>query len=149
MKPLMRTQNDYSLTILRLGLAFAIFPHGAQKALGWFDGNGIDGTIKWFESIGIQPWMGYCAIAAEFLGSIALAVGFLGRLAALGVGCTMGFAAWKSNLEAGNFIGWWIKDGMGLAGGVHVLAIVICIAILMKGSGALSVDRAMSAPSEG
>jgi putative oxidoreductase len=144
MKVLMRTQNDLGLFFARIALAFALFPHGAQKALGWFDGNGIDGTLKWFDSIGIPSWAGYCAIAAEFLGSIALALGFLGRLAALGIGCTMGFAAWKMKLADGNFMGWWIKDGMGLEGGFHILALGICLLVLFRGSGALSVDRSLS-----
>ncbi|MHC5011692.1 MAG: DoxX family protein [Planctomycetota bacterium] len=148
MRFLLRTDNDFSLLILRLGLAFAMFPHGAQKALGWWGGNGIDGTIEWFGTLGFDPWMGYCAIAAEFLGSIALALGLLGRLAALGIGATMVGAAWKMKLADGNFMGWWIEDGMGLEGGFHILAVAIALAILCRGSGALSLDRAFSKPVE-
>ena len=37
---LLQTHADWAGLILRLVLALVIFPHGAQKALGWFGGYG-------------------------------------------------------------------------------------------------------------
>ncbi|MDB5039526.1 MAG: DoxX family protein, partial [Candidatus Eremiobacteraeota bacterium] len=37
--------RDTAFLILRLGLAIVMFPHGAQKALGWFGGEGISATV--------------------------------------------------------------------------------------------------------
>jgi putative oxidoreductase len=58
-----------------------MFPHGAQKVLGWFGGHGFKGTMKYFTGSGIPPVFALLAIAAEFLGSLGLAVGLLTRIA--------------------------------------------------------------------
>ncbi|MBI5418530.1 MAG: DoxX family protein [Deltaproteobacteria bacterium] len=70
------------------------FPHGAQKALGWFGGYGLAGTMGFFtQKMGIPAVFAALAIAAEFLGSIGLFVGFLTRVAAFGIFCVMAVAA--------------------------------------------------------
>ena len=48
-----RTENDYTITAMRLILGIVFFAHGAQKALGWFDGPGLDGTVALFSNMGI------------------------------------------------------------------------------------------------
>ena len=75
LRKLLQTQNDYAALLVRLGLGLVMFPHGAQKVLGWFGGPGIGGTIEGFRSMGIPPFFGALAIIAEFLGSIGLFVG--------------------------------------------------------------------------
>ena len=45
---LLHTQADWAGLILRLVLALVIFPHGAQKVLGWFGGYGYAGTMQYF-----------------------------------------------------------------------------------------------------
>src|SRR5215813_8853911 len=69
-------QTDSSLTglILRITLAVVMFPHGAQKVFGWFGGHGFKGTMKSFTGSGIPTVFALLAIAAESLGSLALAV---------------------------------------------------------------------------
>jgi uncharacterized membrane protein YphA (DoxX/SURF4 family) len=47
-----RTENDYTITAMRLILGIVFFAHGAQKALGWFDGPGLDGTVALFSNMG-------------------------------------------------------------------------------------------------
>jgi putative oxidoreductase len=42
---LLATSSRITPTIVRVGAAVAMFPHGAQKALGWFGGYGFTGTI--------------------------------------------------------------------------------------------------------
>jgi putative oxidoreductase len=66
-----------------------MFPHGAQKALGWFGGHGFKGTMKYFTDSGIPTGFALLAIAAEFLGPLGLAVGLLTRVAAFGIACVM------------------------------------------------------------
>ena len=48
-----------------------IFPHGAQKLLGWFGGHGFEGTMAFFtENMGI-PWVfAFLAVIAEFFGGL-------------------------------------------------------------------------------
>jgi hypothetical protein len=40
--------------VLRLTLAIVMFPHGAQKVLGWFGGHGLQGTLGFFGSQGFR-----------------------------------------------------------------------------------------------
>ena len=76
MKVIAKTDNNLSGLILRVALAVAIFPHGAQKMLGWFGGNGYTATMNHFtETMGIPYALALLAILAEFLGSIGLFFG--------------------------------------------------------------------------
>jgi len=135
MKFLLKTKNDAGALLARLTLGGVMFPHGAQKALGMFGGDGIAKTVDGFGTgLGIPAALAYCAIAAEFLGSIALVLGFMGRLAALGIGVTMAVAIQKVHLQNGFFM----SDG-GYE--FHLLAIGLALVVLVKGSGAASVDR--------
>lgn len=77
---LLQTDAGIAGLILRLTLTVVIFPHGAQKALGWFGGYGFKGTMKHFTGSGIPAVLAVLAIAAEFLGSLGLAVGLLTRV---------------------------------------------------------------------
>jgi putative oxidoreductase len=45
---LLKTNNDPVLLFLRLLFAAVMFPHGAQKALGWWAGYGFTGTMNFF-----------------------------------------------------------------------------------------------------
>ena len=36
----------WGLLVLRLTLAFILWPHGTQKVLGWFGGAGWEGTYR-------------------------------------------------------------------------------------------------------
>ena len=51
--------------------------------------NAIDGTMKYFVGSGTAAPLMVLAMTAEFLGPLALAVGFLTRIAALGIACVM------------------------------------------------------------
>jgi len=82
--PVMRTGGSLAPLVLRLTLAFVMWPHGAQKALGWYGGYGWDGTVGWFtDTIGIPSVLAMAIILLEFLGPIFLAFGLLTRLVAL------------------------------------------------------------------
>ena len=67
----------------------------------------------------------------------------IGRAAALGIGTVMVVAVMKVHLVHGFFMNWSGAQG-GEGYEYHLLAIGIAVAILMKGSGALSVDRAVT-----
>jgi putative oxidoreductase len=45
---LIGTRGGLSLAIVRLVLGLVMFPHGAQKMLGWFGGYGFSGTMGAF-----------------------------------------------------------------------------------------------------
>ncbi|MBP2690003.1 MAG: hypothetical protein H6Q83_2190 [Deltaproteobacteria bacterium] len=96
-KRLLHTSDDVTDLILRLALAAVIFPHGAQKALGWFGGYGFTASLGFFTTkLGIPTVLALLAIGAEFLGSLGLFVGLLARVAAFGIFCNMASSPWRS-----------------------------------------------------
>lgn len=144
LRKLMSTTNDPVLTILRLILGIVFFAHGGQKALGWFGGYGFTGTMGFFTSMmHIPAPFAFLAICAEFLGSIGLILGLLGRVAAFGIACNMLVAVAMVHWRFGLFANWaGNQKGEGIE--YHLLALAIAFAIMIKGSGAFSVDGAFS-----
>jgi putative oxidoreductase len=140
----MNTTDDLAITIPRLALGVVFFAHGAQKALGWFGGYGFSGTMGFFtQQMHIPAAFAFLAICAEFLGGIGLLLGLLGRVAAFGIACNMVVAVWMVHRHFGLFANWsGLQKGEGYE--YHVLAIAITLVIMIKGSGAFSVDRALS-----
>ena len=65
-RDLLRTSHSVPLALVRLTLGLVIFPHGAQKMLGWWGGNGFGATMGFFEHMGIPAVFAFLAIAAEF-----------------------------------------------------------------------------------
>lgn len=144
LKKLMQTDEDVGMLIVRLTLGLVMFHHGAQKMLGWFGGNGFAATLQFFTSqLSLPPAVALLVILAEFFGSIALISGFLGRVGAFGILCVMLGAIFMVHLPNGFFMNWYgNQKGEGYE--YHLLAIGMALAVLVKGSGSLSVDRSMS-----
>lgn len=138
---LLATDNDYGALVARVALGLVILPHGAQKALGWFGGYGFDGTMGFFtQQLGIPAPFALLAIAAEFLGALGLIAGLLGRVSAFGVGITMLVAALMAHVPNGFFMNWFgAQKGEGIE--YFVLAIGLALVVIVKGAGALSLDR--------
>jgi len=145
-RKLINTTGDPVITIVRLVFGVVFFAHGAQKALGWFGGYGFSGTMGFFtQQAHIPAPFAFLAICAEFLGGIGLILGFLGRVAAFGIACNMVVAVAMVHRHFGLFANWaGNQKGEGIE--FHLLALAIALAIMIKGSGALSVDRALSKP---
>jgi len=140
---LLQTDNGVVGLILRLTLAIVIFPHGAQKLLGWFGGHGFKGTMKHFTDSGIPAVFGLLAIAAEFLGPIGLVAGLLTRIAAFGIACVMLVAIATVHWPNGFFMNWeGNQKGEGFE--YHLLALGIAITLIIVGAGAGSLDGALS-----
>jgi putative oxidoreductase len=142
-RKLLTTSDDWTLTLLRLVLGVVFFAHGAQKMVGWFGGYGFSGTMGYFTHSGIPAPLAFLAIAAEFFGGIGLLAGFLSRVAAFGIVANMLVAVLRVHLPIGFFMNWsGTQKGEGFE--YHLLAIAIGIAIMVKGAGSLSMDRALS-----
>ena len=140
-KNIVSTENDYALTIGRLLLGVVFFAHGAQKVLGWFGGHGFDATMAGFTGkLHIPVFFAFLAIAAEFAGGLGLIVGFLGRVASFGIICDMATAVYMFHRHVGFFMNWTgTQRGEGYE--FHLLVFGLGAMILIKGSGALSIDR--------
>ena len=143
MKKLMLTDDDVSRFLVRLFLGLVMFPHGAQKLLGWFGGSGYSGTMQFFTTqLGLPAIVVILVIVAEFFGALGLIVGFLSRVAAFGILCVMLGAMFMIHLEVGFFMNWTgTQKGEGFE--FHLLALGLAAVVLIKGSGAASADRAL------
>jgi putative oxidoreductase len=131
--------------VLRVTLAVVIFPHGAQKVLGWFGGHGFRGTMKEFTDSGIPRVFALLAMSAELLGPLGLAVGLLTRVAAFGIACVMLVAIATVHWPNGFFMNWYGNQrGEGFE--YHLLALGIVIALVIVGAGAWSLDGVLVGP---
>ena len=148
LRRLLATSNDWTLTLQSLIMGVVFFAHGAQKALGWFGGYGFSGAMGFFTHVmHIPAGFAFLAICAEFLGGICLIVGVLGRVAAFGISCNMVVAVLMVHSPNGLFMNWTGQQkGEGFE--FHLLALAIAVVLIVRGSGALSVDHALSRGSE-
>ena len=137
------TDGDWVITIVRIVLGVVFFAHGAQKALGWFGGVGLQSTVRVFrEQLRIPAPLALLSVAAEFLGGLGLIVGLLSRIAALGIAVVMIVALVAVHGKFGFFMNWYgEKQGHGIE--YHILALALALAVIIKGGGAFSLDHVL------
>jgi putative oxidoreductase len=142
---LLHTTDDPMLALLRFTLGVVFFAHGAQKALGWFGGAGYTGTMAFFtQTMGIPEIFAVLAIMAEFLGGLGLILGFLTRIAGVGIAIDMLVAVVMVHARNGFFMNWFgNQKGEGFE--FHLLAIAMALFVMVHGAGAFSIDRAIDA----
>jgi putative oxidoreductase len=141
---IIRTDDDKVLAFLRVALGIVVFPHGAQKLLGWYGGFGYTGTMGFLTGMMHIPYpLALLVIIAEFFGALGLIVGLLGRVAAFGIAVNFTVAAFLVHVPNGFFMNW---SGQQKGEGYEffILAIAIALAILIRGSGAWSIDRLLA-----
>src|SRR5947207_16018592 len=141
---LFATEDSIATAILRLVLGVVFFAHGAQKMLGWFGGFGFSGTMGFFTgTMHIPAPLAFLAIAAEFFGSLGLILGFLTRIAALGIATNMIVAIVTVHLGNGFFMNWTgTQKGEGFE--FHLLVLAIAAFLVIRGAGAWSVDHMLA-----
>ena len=119
--------------ILRLGLAFIFVMSGVQKITGpdnkW-GASWISNSANYY----IQPIPAPAQLAVawcELAGGIALGFGLLTRLAAFGIAGIMACTIY------------WLTGAQGFKSGwdYNFAVIVMCLALVISGSGALAVDQ--------
>ncbi|HWL53277.1 MAG TPA: DoxX family protein [Chthoniobacteraceae bacterium] len=140
LQTILKTDSTVSTLLLRLTLGVVMFPHGAQKVLGWFGGGGLSNTLGFFTGqLQIPLVFALLAIAAEFAGSIGLILGVFTRVAAFGIGATMLVAIFMGHFDNGFFMNWsGTQAGEGFE--YHLLAIGLAAALVLKGGGKGSLD---------
>jgi putative oxidoreductase len=148
MKRILTTTNSLLPTIARLALGVVMFPHGAQKVLGWFGGYGFSGTMNFFTTqMHIPALFAFLAIAAEFAGALGLITGFLSRIAAFGIAANMLVAVVMVHFGNGFFMNWFgNQKGEGYE--YHLLALGLALIVMIAGGGAASIDRALTTRTE-
>jgi putative oxidoreductase len=134
------TDATFAPTLLRATLALVMFPHGAQKALGWFGGYGWNGTMGFLTGQIGMPGIGAAGvILLEFLGPLLLLAGLGTRAIALGfVGLMLGAIA-TVHAPFGFFMNWsGAQQGEGFE--YHLLVIGAALALAVTGGGRWSLD---------
>ncbi|AOP35038.1 hypothetical protein A0128_15010 [Leptospira tipperaryensis] len=133
-----KTDSDLGSLILRVVAGVVLFPHGAQKILGWFGGYGFTGTMGYLVGIGIPTPIAFLVIIGEFFGALGLIFGFLTRLSALGIGIVM-LGAVYVHIPNGFFVNW-AGNQQGEGYEFHLLVIGISLVLFIKGAGKASID---------
>ena len=140
MQLIFRTNNDLTGVIIRLTIGLILFPHGAQKMLGLFGGPGFSGEMNFLTGTVHLSWLiAFLVIVIEFVGSLSFIVGFASRVWAVLTIILMLGIIFSSHLENGFFMNWFgNQKGEGFE--YHLLVIGLCLALLLNGSGKLSLD---------
>jgi putative oxidoreductase len=144
MKNIFKTNNDWTGLLLRLTIATVIFPHGAQKLLGWFGGYGFTGTMNFFTATVGLPWIiGFLVILLEFFGSLLLILGLGSRVIAVSMIALSIGIIFTSHTQNGFFMNWFgNQKGEGYE--YFLLLIGLSAALLLNGSGKLSIDHSLT-----
>jgi putative oxidoreductase len=132
--PASARQVNVGLALVRIITGIVFAAHGYQK----FFIYGLDGATGAFTQLGI-PAPGITAplvAIVELLGGVALIVGLLTRLAALGLAINMLGAIFLVRLKGGFFA----PNGAEF----EIVLGVACLALVIGGAGALSVDDAIA-----
>jgi putative oxidoreductase len=140
---LLATDRDRTLLFQRILLGAVIFPHGAQKLLGWFGGYGFSGTMGYFTgTMHLPSPIAFLIIMAESLGAIGLVLGAGTRIAAFGIAAVMLGAIFTTHVGVGFFMNWFgTLKGEGFE--FHLLALALALPLMIRGGGLKSVDAAV------
>lgn len=140
--------NDLSGLITRLSVGLVLFPHGAQKMLGWWGGYGFSGTMEYFtESLSLPRFIALLVIVIEFFGALSLIAGLAGRLWSFLVIVLFIGIILTSHLQFGFFMNWFgSQQGEGFE--YDLLMIGLATSTLVTGSGMYSLDKLMAKQTE-
>ena len=141
---LLSTESDITPTIARVVAGVVMFPHGAQKVLGWFGGYGFSGTYGYLTAqLGVPGPFAVLAILTEFFGALALIAGLGSRIAALGIAAVMVVAIATVHVPFGFFMNWTgSQAGEGFE--FHLLLLALVAIVVVKGGGKGALDRVLS-----
>jgi putative oxidoreductase len=141
---LFSTTDSWTPIVLRFVLGLVIFPHGAQKLLGWFGGYGFAGSMNYFTDTVDLPWIiGFLVIILEFFGAIALIAGIATRIiSVLYIAIAIGII-FTSSIQYGFFMNWFGNQG-GEGYEYFLLWIGMAIGLVVSGGGKYSVDRLLA-----
>ena len=146
MKKLLATNsNNWTALFARVALGITIFPHGAQKLLGWFGGYGYTGSIGFLTTQAHLPWiLAFLVIIIESIGALALVFGFATRIAAFGLLANFVGILFTTHLNNGFFMNWYAQAGKGEGIEYFILVFGLAIVSLIAGGGKASIDAALT-----
>lgn len=133
---ILKTDQSYSGTFLRLALALTILPHGFQKIT---DFSNILGILENY--YGIPSFIGLFVILIEFFSPILLIFGFFTRINAGLLGIVL-LGAGFFHLENGFYINW-LGQQSGEGYQFHLLYCLTAMTSVILGSGNLALDSTL------
>ena len=129
---------DAALVAARVALAWLFVYHGAGSLFGAFHGAGINRMALFFSTTAhLHPWTFFAVLngITEFFGGIAVGVGLLSRLAAVGLFFDMVVAMVTVSFRNG------VVSGPGGSGyEINVALAGLALVVVLLGAGRLSVD---------
>ena len=140
MQRILSTTDNWAGLILRLTLGVVIFPHGAQKLMGWFGGFGYAGSMQYFtQTAHLSYIIGLLTILFEFFGTLLLLLGAATRINAACCFVVFVGAIGVEQAKNGFFMNWFgNQSGEGIEFSLLVLG--MSLALLVTGGGRYSVD---------
>ncbi|HEU4582867.1 MAG TPA: DoxX family protein [Polyangiaceae bacterium] len=137
-------RNNSLLAVQRALLGAVMFPHGAQKLLGWFGGYGFDGTMQFFtQTLRFPAVLALLVILAESIGALLLLAGLGTRLAAFGISAVMLGAILTTHWKVGFFMNWFGNQA-GEGYEFHLLALALAVPLVIAGGGRCALDSWLS-----
>ncbi len=144
-KLLVTNPNNYAALIARLALGITIFPHGAQKLLGWFGGYGYTGTMGFLTGQAHLPYLlALLVIITESIGAFALILGFSTRIAAFAILANFLGVLFTTHINNGFFMNWQVEPNKGEGFEYFILLFGLAIVLMITGGGKASVDAALT-----
>ncbi len=133
--------RSWSGLILRPTLGIVMFPHGAQKLLGWFGGFGFDGTMGFFYAKnGIALDDRVSSDHGRVFRQPGAFGGVLDAIHRRKLHCHHARAVLTVHLPVGFFMNWFgQQQGEGYE--YHLLVIGLAAALLVTGAGRWSADK--------
>lgn len=140
MNNLLKTNNDWTGLIARLTIAIVLFPHGAQKLLGWWDGHGFTATMNYFtETVKLPYFIGVAVILIECFCPLFLLAGLGTRIFSLLIlGVMSGIVI---TVQHHYFFMNWFGNQTDEGAEFFLLMIGLCLVSIFNGGGKFSLDR--------
>lgn len=135
-----KTSTSYAPLLIRVMLALTVFPHGAQKLLGWFGGHGFSGTMGFLTGTMNLPWLiAFLVIILESIGALALFAGFATRLIGISYLVLALGMIFTAHIQHGFFMNWFgNQQGEGYE--YFLLWIGMALSLIITGGGKYSID---------
>ena len=143
-KILLTNSANTTALIARLALGIVVFPHGAQKLLGWFGGYGFTGTMGFLTGHGLPSIVALLVILIEFFGALMLISGFATRIASFGIIVNFLGVVITTHLSNGFFMNWYMQPNKGEGLEYFILLFGLAIITLVAGGGKASIDAVLS-----
>ena len=134
--------KDCALAAGRVALAWIFIYHGAGTLFGAFHGPGLHEIAVSFAANGLRPGMPFAVLngITEFFGGIAVGVGLLSRLAAVGLFGDMVIAmittTWKNGI---------VSSAAGSGYELNIALATLALIIVLLGAGRASADAWLGA----